>query len=46
MSLQDERLNHGSMIMTEASERYVYRRFTRKNIGLASEGHVPLSHSD
>jgi hypothetical protein len=46
MSLQDERLDHGSMIMTEVTEHYVYRRFTRKNSGLAIEGHVPLSRAD
>ena len=45
MSLQDERLDHDSMIMTEDTERYIYRLFTRKISGLASEGHVPLSHS-
>jgi hypothetical protein len=41
MSLQDERFDHGSMIMTEGTESYVYHRFTHESSGLAIDEHAP-----
>jgi hypothetical protein len=46
MSLQDERLDHVSMIMTESTEHYVYHHFTRESSGLAIDEHARLSHAD
>jgi hypothetical protein len=46
MSLQGERLNHGSMTVTVDTGHYDYRRFMPKTNGLAIEGHMPLSQSN
>jgi hypothetical protein len=34
------------MIVAVDTAHYGYRRFTRKDSGLAIEGHMPLSHSN
>jgi hypothetical protein len=39
MSLQGERLNHGSTIMTEGTEHYDYRRFLRNGKSIFFNAH-------